>query len=75
MMVINVEHIETAISIHAPHAGCDIPARGEVVSGMLFQSTHPMRGATTVKEVMTLSEAAISIHAPHAGCDAETPWL
>ena len=35
-----------AISIHAPHAGCDIVTsmRGAFLS--VFQSTHPMRGAT-----------------------------
>ena len=34
------------ISIHAPHAGCDIVTsmRGALLS--VFQSTHPMRGAT-----------------------------
>ena len=35
------------ISIHAPHAGCDdLLPRGEI-DRILFQSTHPMRGATT----------------------------
>ena len=36
----------------------------------LFQSTHPMRGATVV-EVLDPSRPIISIHAPHAGCDKE----
>ena len=36
-----------------------------------FQSTHPMRGATTRgTEVERISR--ISIHAPHAGCDSKT---
>ena len=34
------------ISIHAPHAGCDMKETREVVPVTLFQSTHPMRGAT-----------------------------
>ena len=34
----------------------------------VFQSTHPMRGATASK-IMPLGEISISIHAPHAGCD------
>ena len=33
------------ISIHAPHAGCD-EAQGREFQAKLFQSTHPMRGAT-----------------------------
>ena len=34
------------ISIHAPHAGCDNTFLRVQVDGGLFQSTHPMRGAT-----------------------------
>ena len=34
------------ISIHAPHAGCDIAGMSNLVCLLLFQSTHPMRGAT-----------------------------
>ena len=34
----------------------------------LFQSTHPLRGATEVGRAFT-SEIFISIHAPLAGCD------
>ncbi len=35
------------ISIHAPHAGCDGGALRLAVLFVRFQSTHPMRGATT----------------------------
>ena len=35
-----------------------------------FQSTHPMRGATYLRDSLYLN-LRISIHAPHAGCDAE----
>ena len=38
---------ERRISIHAPHAGCDSPERDASEGVTLFQSTHPMRGATT----------------------------
>ena len=34
----------------------------------LFQSTHPMRGATT-HTCIGVGRQKISIHAPHAGCD------
>ena len=34
------------ISIHAPHAGCDKRILLSFISSLLFQSTHPMRGAT-----------------------------
>ena len=39
------------ISIHAPHAGCD---GYQLKSGKylwVFQSTHPMRGATEIREL------------------------
>ena len=34
------------ISIHAPHAGCDRRKTGKKHVFRIFQSTHPMRGAT-----------------------------
>ena len=34
------------ISIHAPHAGCDAWCSDTIEKAKLFQSTHPMRGAT-----------------------------
>ena len=39
------------ISIHAPHAGCDdtFPPTGTTLV-VLFQSTHPMRGATELDD-------------------------
>ncbi len=36
------------ISIHAPHAGCDLSPRRRKRRPLRFQSTHPMRGATPV---------------------------
>ena len=57
-----------AISIHAPREGCDGRIDGETMGAFLFQSTHPVRGATgDGLEVRLLG--GISIHAPREGCD------
>ena len=56
------------ISIHAPHAGCDKTPSIMHFGKYLFQSTHPMRGATERSE-RKAHKMLISIHAPHAGCD------
>ena len=56
------------ISIHAPLAGCDqIPQR---IKDHIqrFQSTHPLRGATSFADYEP-KDCRISIHAPLAGCD------
>ena len=37
----------------------------------IFQSTHPVRGATTTYEIRPMG-AKISIHAPREGCDRFT---
>ena len=36
----------SAISIHAPRAGCDLALACVLPRHLLFQSTHPVRGAT-----------------------------
>ncbi len=59
------------ISIHAPHAGSDDEARRRCGLPELFQSTLPMRGATTILGIVT-DPTTISIHAPHAGSDGLT---
>lgn len=41
---------------------------------ILFQSTHPSRGATKVA-VFGVDSGRISIHAPLAGCDRQNPRL
>ena len=41
--------ISIFISIHAPHAGRDLMAPRMLRKALLFQSTRPMRGATTSK--------------------------
>ncbi len=38
--------ISARISIHAPRAGCDDEPRSRIMTPRIFQSTHPVRGAT-----------------------------
>ena len=38
--------LRPGISIHAPLAGCDLTSRRQARSSCVFQSTHPLRGAT-----------------------------
>ena len=56
------------ISIHAPRAGSDSPAVGSALSYPTFQSTLPVRGATSAENTR-VSQEQISIHAPRAGSD------
>ena len=56
------------ISIHAPLAGCDSASASADLIVPLFQSTHPLRGATTRSSPVP-SIRVISIHAPLAGRD------
>ena len=60
--------IVCSISIHAPREGCDCLTTTVSPSGALFQSTHPVRGATSTPTDI-LQIACISIHAPREGCD------
>ena len=41
------------VSIHAPRAGCDQPGSTLSAREPQFQSTHPVRGATSVRVVAT----------------------
>ena len=61
------------ISIHAPRAGCDGILVASVLNLIIFQSTHPVRGATYACLWRSDSSISISIHAPRAGCDTATP--
>ena len=56
------------ISIHAPRVGCDIFFAFSASSSCLFQSTHPVWGAT-VMYLLVYNHISISIHAPRVGCD------
>ena len=58
------------ISIHTPHAGSDISGGALSQTEVGFQSTLPMRGATT-NTLKFPATNAISIHTPHAGSDTE----
>ena len=57
------------ISIHAPRVGCDCGRPPSWSITRLFQSTHPVWGAT-LRWYASLSANSISIHAPRVGCDA-----
>ena len=63
------------ISIHAPLAGCDVTGEWITFEQAKFQSTHPLRGATS-GGFSTGCSVPISIHAPLAGCDLHLlhPW-
>ena len=41
------------------------------MSEEIFQSTHPVRGATRTRQFY-MPRTSISIHAPREGCDLET---
>ena len=56
------------ISIHAPREGCDVPSCLAIAAPFLFQSTHPVRGATGARH-LAFDGFLISIHAPREGCD------
>ena len=36
------------VSIHAPREGCDVDVNQSLMCLVEFQSTHPVRGATTL---------------------------
>ena len=58
----------SVVSIHAPREGCDYLVSQILLSLLLFQFTHPGRGATQAEH--TDSRALrVSIHAPREGCD------
>ena len=57
------------ISIHAPLAGRDEANAFAMANGLVFQSTHPLRGATPDHHEPACPPP-ISIHAPLAGCDS-----
>ncbi len=44
----------TSISIHAPHTGCDVVPRCTASPEIVFQSTHPIRDATSFSQSLSL---------------------
>ena len=65
--------VNVHISIHAPRVGSDPGSDIYVVRKLVFQSTLPVWGATTLP---TLSSGwiSISIHAPRVGSDELTSY-
>ena len=62
------------ISIHAPREGCDWETGMSTMDIDIFQSTHPVRGATGLVIAVDYRQS-ISIHAPREGCDPPTRLL
>ena len=46
LIIITSDNLTFTISIHASHAGCDPLSLWSFNYARIFQSTHPMRGAT-----------------------------
>ena len=61
----------SAISIHAPHAGCDTTGYVDVLPLVDFNPRTPC-GVRPLPSADKLRKISISIHAPHAGCDPST---
>ena len=57
-------HTFGRISIHAPHAGCDIICGGRIARVSKFQSTHPMRGATKKRSRSSYSKRNFNPRTP-----------
>ena len=68
LALLDDDTLDNDISIHAPRAGCDTADSLSTLTGIIFQSTHPVRGATE-KLAAAIAAYLISIHAPRAGCD------
>ena len=60
----------TDISIHAPHAGCDPPPSSSMIVRLLFQSTHPMRGATRQRKLTNVETVQFQSTHPMRGATA-----
>ena len=60
-----------SISIHVPRAGDDAVIIIFVIKALIFQSTSPVRGTTSIVS-FTFLQVCISIHVPRAGDDSKT---
>ena len=67
--VADTERWLNIVSIHAPWEGCDLLCSGVQFAGVLFQFTHPGKGAT-FGSVSSMRWRPVSIHAPWEGCDS-----
>ena len=65
----------TAISIHAPHAGSDNSPGFARVILFIFQSTLPMRGATTVSPFVSLRGFLFQSTLPMRGATRRTTLM
>ena len=72
-MLALLEAVKRDISIHAPHTGRDGLSLESSTLRLVFQSTRPIRGATS-KFVNFADKFLISIHAPHTGRDRIIAW-
>ena len=68
-----VSYFEDYISIHAPRAGCDTTPAKSSLSFFLFQSTHPVRGATVCRVCSTSSMLFQSTHPVRGATTTERP--
>ena len=66
--------VSGGISIHAPLAGCDLAANRKDRRQRLFQSTHPLRGAT-VKAAIVDGETVFQSTHPLRGATCMRGWL
>ena len=62
------------VSIHAPGEGSDLPARSSGCHRVWFQSTLPVKGATTTAPI-DRSQHPVSIHAPGEGSDVSALFV
>ena len=62
------------ISIHVPIAGNDLRGASVFHRGILFQSTFPLQGTTSIF-LFNLFRCIISIHVPIAGNDCEAGYI
>ena len=62
------KHNGASVSIHAPWEGCDRYTTIFIVARIMFQFTHPGKGATN-RTLPKEEVLRVSIHAPWEGCD------
>ena len=65
----------TSISIHAPHKGCDSSYELQANLEILFQSTHPTRGATRRFTLVTIGCTHFNPRTPQGVRPAATPFF
>ena len=60
--------VATSVSIHAPHAGCDIDDDDKYEEVKKVSIHAPHAGCDLINRDY-INANGVSIHAPHAGCD------